>query len=531
MNQQPHDSDSHDSHNHGGSTISSWIATTAPKSRGPLTSDMTTDVCIVGAGIAGLSTAYLVAKQGKRVVVLDDGPIGGGQTCRTTAHLSNAIDDRYTEIERLHGAEGARLAAESHTAAIDTIERIAQQENIDCDFTRLDGYLYLQPGGSNDQLQNELEAAHRARLGEVMWINEGPVDISGGGPCLKFPGQGQFHPTKYLAGLAAAIERLGGQIFTQTHVKSVQGGDSAHVETSDGKRVSAAAIVVATNTPINDMFAIHTKQAPYITYVIGARVPVGSVPKGLFWDTADPYHYVRLQKLEGAAETLGEELLILGGEDHKTGQANDAQQRYARLESWARQCFPQIRSVAFRWSGQVMETVDGLGFIGRNPMDEPNVFIATGDSGMGMTHGTIAGLLLTDLIVGRDNPWAGLYDPSRKRLGAGLEFTKENLNVAAQYTSWLTRSEVSSVDQLQPGQGAVIRHGLKKIAAYRDEQGALHECSATCPHMMCVVSWNSNEKTWDCPCHGSRFDCHGHVINGPANVDLEPIGQHIEAHS
>jgi glycine/D-amino acid oxidase-like deaminating enzyme/nitrite reductase/ring-hydroxylating ferredoxin subunit len=519
----------HEQQNRGGHTVSNWIANSPPQSRAALAENLTADVCIVGAGIAGLSTAYLLAKEGKRVVVLDDGPIGGGQTCRTTAHLSNAIDDRYTEIERLHGAEGAKLAAESHTAAIDTIERIARDEKIDCDFLRLDGYLYLQPGGSNDELQNELAAAQRAGLSDVMWLNEGPVNISGGGPCLKFPNQGQFHPLKYLNGLTEASLARGGRIFTDTHVKTVQGGKEAHVETSTGHRVNAAAIVVATNTPINDLFAIHTKQAPYISYVLGARVPVGSIPTGLFWDMEDPYHYVRLQKLEGAAETMGEELLIIGGEDHKTGQANDADARYGRLESWARQCFPQLHSIAFRWSGQVMETVDGLAFIGQNPMDADNVFIATGDSGMGMTHGTIAGLLLTDLILKRENPWATLYDPSRKRLGAGLEFTKENLNVAAQYTSWLTGSEIASADDLSPGEGAVVRHGLKKIAAYRDEQGTLHECSATCPHLMCVVQWNSNEKTWDCPCHGSRFDAHGHVISGPANVDLEPVGEHAAA--
>jgi Rieske Fe-S protein len=217
-------------------------------------------------------------------------------------------------------------------------------------------------------------------------------------------------------------------------------------------------------------------------------------------------------------------VLIVGGEDHKTGQAGDHEERYARLEAWARERFPMIQGVEFRWSGQVLETIDGLAFLGRNPLDEPNVFIATGDSGMGMTHGTIAGMLLTDLILGRENPWATLYDPARKTLRAIGEFARENLNVLAQYADWLTPGDVSSPEEVRPGTGAVVRRGLAKVAVYRDEQGVLHERSAACPHLGCVVGWSDAEKTWDCPCHGSRFDRYGRVLNGPANRDLTPAG-------
>jgi Rieske Fe-S protein len=270
---------------------------------------------------------------------------------------------------------------------------------------------------------------------------------------------------------------------------------------------------------VNDRVAIHTKQAPYLTYVIGAPVPRGSVARGLYWDTPDPYHYVRLQR----SEAEGDEVLIVGGEDHKTGQADDQAERHARLEAWARDRFPMMRDVRFRWSGQVMETIDGLAFIGRNPRDEPNVFIVTGDSGMGMTHGTVAGILLTELILGREHPWATLYDPSRETLGAAGEFARENLNVARQYGDWLTGGDVGSAEEIRPGTGAVVRRGLTKVAAYRDEQGALHECSAVCPHLGCIVAWNDAEKTWDCPCHGSRFDRLGKVMSGPANRDLVRI--------
>ena len=507
-------------------SISIWMATGNREALSPLSEDTNADVCVVGAGIAGMTTAYMLAREGKSVVVLDDGPIGGGMTERTTAHLSNAIDDRYLEIERLHGEEGARLAAASHTAAIDRVEEIIEQEKIACDFERLDGYLFLPPGESKQLLEDELKAAHRAGLEEVEMVSRAPIESFDTGACLRFPRQAQFHPMKYLEGLARAIKSYGGQIFTGTHAADIEGGSSSHVKTSDGLTVTALSIVVATNTPVNDIVAIHTKQAPYLSYVIGARVPGGSVVRALYWDTLDPYHYVRLQTVSDAESSSGKgyDLLIVGGEDHKTGQADDAAERYARLEQWTRERFPMAETIIFRWSGQVMEPVDGVAFIGRNPGDSENVYIATGDSGMGMTHGTIAGILITDLIMGRQCSWVPLYDPSRVTFSSAGEFAKENINVAAQYVAdYLTGGEVDSTEDIAPGKGAIIRRGLTKIAAYRDEDGSLHELSAVCTHLGCIVAWNSSEKTWDCPCHGSRFDRYGQVFNGPANIDLRPV--------
>jgi glycine/D-amino acid oxidase-like deaminating enzyme/nitrite reductase/ring-hydroxylating ferredoxin subunit len=493
-----------------------------------LKSSTQADVCIVGAGIAGLSCGYCLTQAGKSVVIVDDGLLASGMTQVTTAHLTNALDDRYFEIERMHGLVGARLTAESHAAAIDRIEAIAQTEKINCEFRRLDGFLFLADGETEEILDRELAAAHRAGLAGVEKLKRVPMDASNLGPCLRFPNQGQFHPLKYLAGLAKAIKRDGGRIFTQSHADEISGGTEATVNI--GKHtVSAGAIIVATNTPINDLVAIHTKQAPYMTYVIAGRVPRGSVPPGLYWDTGAisqgrpaPYHYIRLQKPKGGS---GEELLIVGGEDHKTGQADDTHERHARLETWAREHFPMMGDVEFVWGGQVMETVDGLAFIGRNPLDHDNVFVVTGDSGMGMTHGTIAGMLLTDLILKRDNPWASLYDPSRKTLSAAGTFAKEALNMAVQYTDWVTGGDVASVDEIGNDSGAVLRRGLSKVAVYRDESGKLHQRSAVCGHLGCIVHWNAAEKSWDCPCHGSRFDKHGKVINGPANADLAAVSE------
>ena len=502
-------------------TKSIWMQRGDITSPGPLSKNVVTDVCVVGAGIAGMTTAYLLLREGKSVVVLDDGPIGGGQTQRTTAHLTNAIDDRYIHIESWHGKDGARMAAESHTAAIDRIEAIAKQENIECEFERLDGYLVGSSGDSQEILQQELLAARRAGLSQVELLPHCPVFEFGSAPCLRFPSQGQIHPIKYLTGLKQAIQRMGGLIFTQSRVEQIESGPPAMVHTYSGTTVTAHSVVVATNSPFNDFVTIHTKQAAYISYVLGFEVPRGSVKRALVWDTESPYHYIRLQALP-ESESNGE-LLIVGGEDHKTGQANDAEERYRRIEEWTRTRFPASGKILYRWSGQVLETIDGLAFIGRNPLDGPNVYIATGDSGQGMTHGTIAGILLTDLIVERQNPWSTLYDPSRKTLRAAGRYLQENLNVAAQYTAWVTAGDVDSTQSIAPGTGAIVRAGLSKVAAYRDEHGVLHQCSAVCPHLGGLVEWNRNESTWDCPCHGSRFDKDGHLLIGPANSDLETI--------
>ncbi|MEA5558483.1 FAD-dependent oxidoreductase [Nodularia spumigena] len=506
--------------NDSGKTTSIWMTTAKVPDQSVLAENTHADVCVVGAGMAGMSTAYMLSREGKSVVVLDDGPIGGGQTCRTTAHLSNVLYHRYFELEDIHGQERTKQIAESHTKAIDTIQAIASREQIDCDLERLNGYLFPPDLQSLDEMERELAAAHRAGLTGVELVKQAPVDGFDTGMCLRFPHQGQFDPLKYLAGLAEAIQRRGGRIYTGTHVQKITGGVTARVETSNGQVVTADAVVVATNSPISNLATMHFKQAAYMTFVIGIKVPRGSVTKALYWDTLDPYHYIRLQNLDEQYDVL-----IVGGEDHKTGQAHDADARYARLEVWTRERFPMATERLFRWSGQVMNADDGIAYIGKNPLDEDNIYIATGDTGLGMTHGTIAGMLLNDMILGRKNTWAEVYDPLRTRIGATGDFVSENINIATQYLDWITPGEVDSVEKIPAGTGAVVRQGLTKIAAYRDENGTLHENSAVCPHLKCIVAWNSSEETWDCPCHGSRFDAKGKVINGPAINGLAPVYQ------
>ena len=514
-------------------SVSVWQSEAKRTAEPRLDADQGADVCIVGAGIAGMSAAYMLSRAGKRVIVLDACDVGCGETGRTTAHLTCAIDDRFYRIEKWHGEAGSRLAAESHAAAIDRIEEIVSAENIECEFERVSGYLFAAPGDSPDVLDLEFAAARRAGL-EVERLSRAPLPDFDTGACLGFPRQAQFHPLKYLAGLADAVQRMGGRIYRRTRAEEVEGGTGATVRTTQGPVVSAGAVIVATNTPFNDLVAIHTKQAAYQTYVIGMVLTANIVPRALYWDTGDPYHYVRLARRPSAGGHFGPggatEFLIVGGEDHKTGQPPDGNDQHGRLEGWARKRFPEAGPVEFVWSGEVMESVDGLAFIGRNPLDQPNVFVATGDSGMGMTHGTIAGMLISDLVLERPNPWAKLYDPSRITLKAASDFTRENLNVAAQYAAWLTPGECTSADEVPRGTGAVIRRGLRKVVVHRAEDGAVHELSAVCPHLGCIVAWNSVERTWDCPCHGSRFEATGNVIHGPAKSSLTQLAPQKERH-
>jgi glycine/D-amino acid oxidase-like deaminating enzyme/nitrite reductase/ring-hydroxylating ferredoxin subunit len=477
------------------------------------------DVCVVGAGIAGLTTAYLLRRAGHEVEVLDAFSPGAGETGRTTAHLTNVLDDRFVRLEKFFGVDGSRAAAASHAAAIDLIEHIVRDESIDCDFERLDGYLVSTHPDHDELLRDEAGAATRAGFTDLAPIDPlrlPQVALTGTG--LRFPRQATFHAGKYLRGLARAFVEHGGRIVSAARVVDVQGGRNARVGLENGTQIAVQNIVVATNTPFNDLVAMHTKQQAYRTYVVGFRIPRGVYPSFLLWDLEDPYHYVRVVRGD-ASDTL-----IVGGEDHKTGQDEDPRRRYRRLEQWARAGFAGLGEVTHRWSGQVMEPVDGLAYIGRNPLDHDNVFIATGDSGNGMTHGTLAGIILSDLIDGRESRWAELYAPNRKTLRAAGTYIEENANfVGHMVKDWVSRGEVARREDIAMGEGAIVRSGVAPVAVFRDALGEFHEVSAVCTHLGCVVQWNGAEKSWDCPCHGSRFAPDGTVLNGPAAQPLKAI--------
>ncbi len=519
------DSEPIDSNITSGENKSFWIASTDPIVFEKLQQDIDTDVLIVGGGIAGLTTAYCLLKAGRKIILVEDGYIGSGETGRTTAHLTNALDDRYFELENIFGQEKARLAANSHTAAIQWIANTIQHENIDCNFKRVPGYLFLSGSDKKETLEKEHAATKNAGLLTKMLEQVPGLASEENKWCIEFPDQGQFHIMKYLKGLTDAIIRMGGEIYTETKAADI----TKEGAKANGYEIKANHIIVATNTPVNDRVTMHTKQWPYRTYVIAAKIPKGKLPYSLWWDTGTqdskwicaPYHYVRLEEYDNNFD-----LLISGGEDHKVGQADGEnireEDRYIKLIEWTKKRFPAMGDVAYKWSGQVMEPIDSMAFIGKNPGNE-NIYIITGDSGNGMTHGTLGGIILTDLITGNKNPWEDLYSPSRITIKTTGDYLHEAGNMVAQLADWFTAGDVKEAQDLKPGQGGIISSGLKKMAVYRDEQNNLHACTAVCPHLGGILQWNAEEKSFDCPLHGSRFTTAGKVINGPASTDLKRI--------
>lgn len=503
-----------------GMHTSFWVDSVKQLSYSKLTNDLEADVVVVGGGLAGVSAAYCLTRAGKKVALVEDGFIGSGETGRTTAHLVTALDNRYYQLEKNFGTEKTKLIALSHAAAIDFVEQTVKRENISCEFERLDGYLFLHPSDKSYSLQIELEAAARAGIN----IFKAHEVLKGTGDSLCFPGQAQFHPLKYLRGLCDAITKKGGRIFTETHAEEI---DQYGIKTADGFYVRAKHIVVATNTPVNNKFLIHSRQYAYRTYVVGALVKKGSVQKALYWDTGDfdqkltfpPYHYVRLASYDNEHD-----LLISGGEDHPnadTSQINiPEEKRYERLVNWTKKYFP-IEDIVYRWSGQVMEPMDGLAYIGRNPIDHDNIFIVTGDSGNGMTHCTIAGILLTDMITGRENPWEDIYRPSRFNLRSSGALFKEVIGaLLANFKRDSSDEDHIRLSSVPKGEARQLDLHGERCGVYHDPEGMLHVVSTTCTHLKCNVKWNNDEKSWDCPCHGSRFTYDGKVMNGPANTDL-----------
>lgn len=447
------------------------------------------DVCVVGAGIAGLTAAYMLMQDGKSVAVIDMGDIGGGETGQTSAHLSPILGTRYYNLIEMHGHDGAKAIAEAHRCAIDTIEEIVKDANIACEFERVDGYIFLGPDDTAENLDRECLA-----IGSV-GIRCEPVDAIPdvdfeSGPAIRVHQQARFHPMKYVIGLADAL-RSGGATIMRGKVTEFKDEDGVRlVVAEDGRVIRAHDVVVASNSPMNSLVAYHTKQVAYRTYVVAIRVRKGLVPKHLMWDTAEPYHYVRTAPLNE-----DEEMLLVGGEDHKTGHHENGASPWHALERWARKHYPRAGEVEFRWSGQVMESIDGIGYNGRDSDD--HTYVITGDSGNGLTNGTLGARIVNDLIMGRHNAWAKTFDASRIPMKSAGD--------------WLV------------GAGNSVVHLAERVVSGN---------APTCTHLGCVLSWNEAEKSWDCPCHGSRYDARGKVLHGPAVTDLttlEPIkGSHAE---
>jgi hypothetical protein len=479
--------------------------------------DVQLDLVVVGSGIAGLSVAYEALAKGRRVTILDRGGIGSGMTARTTAHLASALDDYYHEFISQRGEEEARLLHESLSAAIDRIEQISRTDSTSCDFNHCDGYLFLGEGDTPATLEKEMEACRRIGFAGVTWEARAPIPDFDTGPCLRFPRQGRFHPLKYLQVLAHAITSSGGDFRPYTGVESIsQHENVVNLKLSDGTILAARDVVCATNSSIAGPTILHTKMAPYRTYAMAFSVPKASITDALYWDTLEAYHYVRLQPGRDS------DFLIVGGEDHKTGEADDALARFSNLEKWTRRRFKSAAEITHRWSGQVLEPIDFAGFIGQHP-DYNHIWLVTGDSGQGITNGAVAGLLLPSLMDGHDHPWRKLYEPARITPMAAGNFIAENVTAVINMAAHLEGPILPAEDTLSPGEGGLVRHGLKTAAVFCDSYGTLHRLASSCSHLGCTVHFNSFERCWDCPCHGSHFALDGEPINAPATSPLKKL--------
>jgi glycine/D-amino acid oxidase-like deaminating enzyme/nitrite reductase/ring-hydroxylating ferredoxin subunit len=466
---------------------------------------------VIGAGFSGLTAALLLQRAGKRVVVLEKEKIGHGESGLTTAHLTAFLDLRYHVLCEKFGLDGARLAAHSTLSAIEQIEHFAKRG--ECDFRRVPAFLSARTPAQREELEREREAMAKIGL-RASW----GVTLPGMGDkgALRLERQGQLHPLKYLAILAREFTAAGGRIFENTEMTEVIEEDPCRVETRRG-HVQATDVLVLTHVPVINRLLLLTKVAAYRSYAVAGKIPSGVLEEALHYDLDEPYHYVRRYDLGDQSYA------IVGGADHKTGQNSDTKQSFAEVEAFASTLFLDFSS-DMRWSGQILEPTDGLPFIGRNPGQE-HVYVATGFSGNGMTFGTIAAMILSDAIKGVENPWADLYAAARiKPLAQAARFLSENIDYARYLAGdFVDTGNVTRVDDIAREAGRTLRVKGKMIAAYRDEHGELHTHSAVCTHLGCNVHFNAAEKTWDCPCHGGRFDIHGQVVNGPPIKALEAV--------
>ena len=490
-----------------------WLGTTAETAYPPLDGSTSVDVAVVGGGIAGITTAFLLAREGRSVALLDSKRILHGATGYTTAKVTAAQGTTYTDVRKRFGEEGARLYADANLTALERVAEIVETESVDCDFERKANFVYCETPQERSAIVDEVDAARSAGLGGDLVEETSlpyPVECA-----FRLDGQAQFHPRKFLLRLAELVASEGGHVFEQTRVTNVKGNGVLRVVT-DNAEIRARDVVLATHLPILDRGLFFAKAHPARSYALACRVRPDQDPEGMYINVSPPTRSVRTARDDGGL------LLLLGGEGHKPGAEPDTEARYRALEDfgrahWGADDFP------FRWSTQDYEPVDKVPYVGRLTRRSDHVYVATGFRKWGMTNGVAAALILTDLILGRENPWAALYDSKRlKPLASAPTFVKENASVARHFFGdRLARGEKTAAEALAPGEGKMLNVGGKKTAGYRDGDGTLHLLSPVCTHLGCHVSWNPAEKSWDCSCHGSRFAGEGRVIQGPAVKDLE----------
>lgn len=494
-----------------------WRAADAPRFRAR-TLPSQIDVVIVGAGITGLTAALLLKKAGKRVAVLDRERVGAGETGNTSAHLTYVTDLTLSDLDKKFGRDVARTVWRGGETAIDIIESLVIELGIECGFQRVPGFVFAALEGKMDErgdLREEFELANELGF-PAQFHGSGPIL---GLPAVSYPDQAIFHPRLYIDGLARAVDGNGSLVCE--HAQFSEAIEDPMAVIVNGQTVACERLIIATHVPVMGLTGLvsatlfQTKLYPYSTYVVGARVPDGSLAPGLYSDTSDPYNYLRLHGINGQLYA------VFGGADHKTGQEEDTERRYAQVKEMLGRILRNAR-IERRWSGQVIETSDGLPYIGETARGQ---FVATGYAGNGLTFGTLAGLMAHDYVMGLGNPWCDVLDPHRKPITTGLTtLISENVDYPVRFIlDRLRRDRKSDLSDIAAGEGKVLRVDGKSAAVYRSNSGELIMLSPVCTHLGCHVRWNKAEETWDCPCHGSRFTPEGLVLGGPAEEPLKRL--------
>jgi glycine/D-amino acid oxidase-like deaminating enzyme/nitrite reductase/ring-hydroxylating ferredoxin subunit len=490
-----------------------WIESTPETSYPRLEGDLAVDVAVIGAGITGITAAYLLKEAGKRVALLEMKRAVRGATGYTTAKVTSGHNLLYAALEKKFGAEGARTYAQANEAAIAKIRSLVEELGIDCDLETKANYAYAERGESVQRIRDEIAAAKRAGLAAT-FVTETSLPFAVAG-AVRIDGQAQFHPRRYLLPLLERVNGDGSHVFEETRVRDVRHGDPCIVESERGS-VRARDVVLATHLPFEDKSLLFAKAHPQRSYAVAAPISAEAAPDGMFISVDPPTRSVRTTPYDSGT------LLIVGGEGHKTGQAGDTREPYERLERWARERFG-IGELAYRWATHDYASVDGVPFVGRAVPWSSHVWLATGYAKWGMTNGTAAAMLIADLVTGRENAWESLFSPNRLRSYASRSFLSENANVARRFVAdRVALPGRETLEALERGDGAVVRIEGETIAVSRSEDGSLTAVSPRCTHLACFVAWNRAEQTWDCPCHGSRYQPDGTVIEGPAVDDLAP---------
>jgi glycine/D-amino acid oxidase-like deaminating enzyme/nitrite reductase/ring-hydroxylating ferredoxin subunit len=473
------------------------------------------DVIIVGGGITGITTGYLLQKSGKRCLILEAHTLGFGTTGGTTAHINTLLDTPYTTIIKNFGVNDARLVAEAAREAIAFIKSMVNTHSIDCGFEEVPAFLFAQDKKQTDELDEIYRACDEVGL-TIGFAPAIPVPI----PFKKAVAvgtQAKFHPLRYIYALAKQFEQLGGTILQHTTVLDTTQADHQVMVKTASEQFTCNALVYATHIPPG-VNLLHLRCVPWRSYAMAVTLTDHAYPEGLTYDMYDPYHYYRSQTIDGTT------YLIVGGEDHKTGHDENTEQCFRQLENHIRKHF-SVSSIPYSWSSQYFEPVDGLPYIGHLPGGSENIYVATGYGGNGMTYSTVAAHILKDLITGNENLYKHVFSPSRIKPIAGFtDFIEHNTDVIKQFVGkWFEVKDLDELVELAPGEGKVVKFEHQLIALSKDKEGQLHAVSPTCTHLKCSVTWNLSEQSWDCPCHGSRFDPDGKVLTGPATKDLEKI--------